>query len=413
MTCRRAGVVRDVCQRDRRPAVKAALARRQALGSTGSRCSRARPRRCSRSGGSGCAATGPWASRGEPRWHWEALARLTEPLEAAVAGLHHGDDVRYRRAGRQAAAIVLQHCADTGRSWWGWTPWEWARLCGGSAREFVAAQPLPTEPTVRPFVVALAYLLGGFTDFHRLGTFNRLHLACLIFGEHAVEESLRRASEVLDRWGYRARTGAMQAPVAGRVQPGPADSTAAPGSTTWTPRRSPRCGASGHRRRTRDRCCMRCSGWSPSWAIAIRRCAPATTTLPSIEGADPAWARLDRALARHLDTDPAGPRHHPHPDGQDRAVAGRRAPRDHRARPVDQGDLCRLGRRGGPDDRRRLRAAPGMPRRPRRHPDRPAHQGRASSPPPARSSATARNGSGSAAGSTRTGRWPCRAASPP
>ena len=86
-----------------------------------------------------------------------------------MAGLHHGDDVRFRRAGRQAAAIVLQHCADTGRSWWGWTPWEWARLCGGSAREFVAAQPLPTEPTVRPFVVALAYLLGGFTDFHRAG----------------------------------------------------------------------------------------------------------------------------------------------------------------------------------------------------------------------------------------------------
>ena len=54
--------------------------------------------------------------------HWGALARLTEPLEAAVAGLHHGDDVRFRRAGRQAAAIVLGHCADTGRSWWGWTP---------------------------------------------------------------------------------------------------------------------------------------------------------------------------------------------------------------------------------------------------------------------------------------------------
>ena len=48
--------------------------------------------------------------------HWRALTRLTEPLDAAVAGLHHGDDVRFRRAGRQAAAVVLQHCADTGRS---------------------------------------------------------------------------------------------------------------------------------------------------------------------------------------------------------------------------------------------------------------------------------------------------------
>ncbi len=139
--------------------------------------------------------------------HWRALTRLTEPLEAAVAGLHHGDDVRFRRAGRQAAAIVLQHCADTGRSWWGWTPWEWARLCGCSAREFVAAQSLPTDSTVRSFVVALAYLLGGFTEFHHLGMFNRLHLACLIFGEPAVDEAMCCAEEVLDRWGYRISKG--------------------------------------------------------------------------------------------------------------------------------------------------------------------------------------------------------------
>ena len=35
---------------------------------------------------------------------------------------------------------------------------------------------------------------------------------------------------------------------------------------------------------------MRCSGWSPRWAIAIRRCAPDTTTPAGIDGADPAWA---------------------------------------------------------------------------------------------------------------------------
>ncbi|WP_236056432.1 hypothetical protein [Mycobacterium sp. SM1] len=94
--------------------------------------------------------------------HWDALARLTTPLDETLAGLHHGDHVRFRRAGTQAAAIVLQRCADTGQSWWGWTPWEWARLCGPSVREFITCQPLSTESTLRPFVVALAYLLGGF-----------------------------------------------------------------------------------------------------------------------------------------------------------------------------------------------------------------------------------------------------------
>jgi integrase len=135
--------------------------------------------------------------------HWRAISRLADPLDAARAALHHGDDAKFRRAGAQAAAIVLQHCADTGRSYWAWTNWDWARLCGSSAEEFLAARTLPTEQTVRPFLVALGYLLGGFTGFHHLGNFNRQHLACLVFGDDVVQESLRRAGQVLDQWGYR------------------------------------------------------------------------------------------------------------------------------------------------------------------------------------------------------------------
>ena len=135
--------------------------------------------------------------------HWKTLARLVEPLDAARAALHHGDDVCFRRAGAQAAAIVLQHCAESGRSYWGWTEWDWARLCGSGAEEFLAARTLPTERTVRPVLVALGYLLGGFTSFQQLGNFNRLHLACLVFGEDPVEASIRRAAGILDQWGFR------------------------------------------------------------------------------------------------------------------------------------------------------------------------------------------------------------------
>ena len=73
--------------------------------------------------------------------HWRALTRLTGPLDAAVAGLHHGDDVRFRRAGRQAVAIVLQHCADTGR----------AGGAGrrGSGRGCAAAAPASSSPRSR------------------------------------------------------------------------------------------------------------------------------------------------------------------------------------------------------------------------------------------------------------------------
>lgn len=127
--------------------------------------------------------------------HWKALARLTGPLDVARAALHYGDDFRFQRAGAQAAAVVLQHCADTGRSYWAWTGWDWAGLCGSSAGEFLAARTLPAEQTVRPFLVALGYLLGGFTGFQHLGRFNRLHLACLVFGERHS-----RGSDPPGRW---------------------------------------------------------------------------------------------------------------------------------------------------------------------------------------------------------------------
>jgi hypothetical protein len=59
---------------------------------------------------------------------------------------------------------------------------------------------------VRPFLVALAYLISGFTGFQHLGMFNRLHLAQLIFGSEAVDAAMNEAAAVLDRWGYRSQT---------------------------------------------------------------------------------------------------------------------------------------------------------------------------------------------------------------
>lgn len=134
---------------------------------------------------------------------WTEMVRLSEPLDEARALLHHRNDARYRRASAQAAGLVLQHCGDTGRVFWDWTTADWAMLCASNAEAFVAAQVTPTETTVRPFLVALGYLLGGFDGFHLLGMFNRLHLAQLLFGEAAVETSLRVAAQTLDGWGYR------------------------------------------------------------------------------------------------------------------------------------------------------------------------------------------------------------------
>ena len=136
---------------------------------------------------------------------WEALDRLTVPADQAAAVLHHDRSDVHLRAAAHATGIILQHCADTGQAYWAWTAWDWARLAGSGSREFLDSQALPTETAVRPFLVALAYLLAGFTDFQHLGMFNRLHLARLVFGAGAVEAATGEATAVLDRWGYRSQ----------------------------------------------------------------------------------------------------------------------------------------------------------------------------------------------------------------
>ena len=136
---------------------------------------------------------------------WEALDRLTVPADQAAEVLHHDRSDVHLRAAAHATGIILQHCADTGQAYWAWTAWDWARLAGSGSREFLDSQALPTETAVRPFLVALAYLLAGFTDFQHLGMFNRLHLAQLVFGAGAVEAATGEATAVLDRWGYRSQ----------------------------------------------------------------------------------------------------------------------------------------------------------------------------------------------------------------
>lgn len=136
--------------------------------------------------------------------YWDAIWRLVVPLDAARAALHHRDEAQFRRAGKQAVAIVLAHCADTGRSYWAWAPWQWARLCAASNREFTAAgRNLATGVSPRPFLIALGYLLCGFTGFHQLGSFDRQRVARLVFGRDAVEASISTVTTILDEWGYR------------------------------------------------------------------------------------------------------------------------------------------------------------------------------------------------------------------
>ena len=146
-------------------------------------------------------------SRGVPRRtapSWRALERLVHPLDAARCALHCGGDARHRRGGLDAVALVLEHSLVLGRSYWAWSEEEWAEFLSTDAEAFLAARSWPCETTVRPFTIAIAYLVAGFDRFDQLGRLNRLSLARLLFGDEDVEASIATVATTLDAWGYRA-----------------------------------------------------------------------------------------------------------------------------------------------------------------------------------------------------------------
>jgi integrase len=134
---------------------------------------------------------------------WQAIRRLTAPLDQARAVLHwHPDTVFQRRFARYATAIVLHRCAELDRDFWSWSVHEWAELLRPQQlRQHVPGQ---VGMQARPYLLAYAYLLVGFTSFDLIGPFARIPMAQRVFGADAVEHAIEPVRAVLNGWGYRA-----------------------------------------------------------------------------------------------------------------------------------------------------------------------------------------------------------------
>ncbi|MFF4181442.1 hypothetical protein ACFYY6_37685, partial [Streptomyces sp. NPDC001750] len=139
---------------------------------------------------------------------WRVIRRLVTPLEEARECLGWLPDlVHHRRAVDDAAALVLRTCTMENQAYWGWTPDVWARLIATDAPSFTAPWPSWLERFTRPYVIALAYLVGGSVDFHRIGSYSRPSVARRVFGDHALEAAVAEVTEVLTGWGYRSNEG--------------------------------------------------------------------------------------------------------------------------------------------------------------------------------------------------------------
>lgn len=133
-----------------------------------------------------------------------APKRLVEPLAYARECLQWEPGTGHqRRFARDAAGLVLIRCGDLGRSYWGWSDEDWADLINRSGAEFRRLWGGQIGPNARPFVIAYAYFLGGFTAFEQVGRFQRPTLARRVFGGAAVDDAVGKILAILGDWGYQ------------------------------------------------------------------------------------------------------------------------------------------------------------------------------------------------------------------
>ena len=137
-------------------------------------------------------------------WLWQPVRRLLQPLDDARASLRWQPSGlrQHKRAATDTAGLVLARSGQLGTAWWQWTDTEWISLIGTSSTEFTRAWPWPVENGVRPYVLALAYLAGGFSSLHQVGRFHRPALAWRVFGRDTVDDAAGQVSKVLSSWGY-------------------------------------------------------------------------------------------------------------------------------------------------------------------------------------------------------------------
>ncbi|MGC2363646.1 MAG: tyrosine-type recombinase/integrase [Candidatus Sulfotelmatobacter sp.] len=116
-----------------------------------------------------------------------ALDRLVRPLNDT---LDYTGIITNRR--KYVLLFFLREMAVRKRSFWGWTTDEWI-------------DSIDARLAARQHAVAIAYLLCGFSDLHRLKSDHVVYscLARKVFGHNHTKNISERVRELLSEWGYR------------------------------------------------------------------------------------------------------------------------------------------------------------------------------------------------------------------
>jgi hypothetical protein len=133
-----------------------------------------------------------------------ALARLSLPLHEVYA-LRRQDPARRAVAVR----IVFAQMHRKRRTFWEWSQAEWQQVIGETVEAFEEANGLRANGLhtvakgLRPHLLDVAYLLGGFEEFGPLWTATSFYpMARVVFAADLLDQQIARLDQVLEREGY-------------------------------------------------------------------------------------------------------------------------------------------------------------------------------------------------------------------
>lgn len=134
--------------------------------------------------------------------HWpeqarKALERLVRPIQDAL-DITHAD----KTARSCIVCLLLREMYRRRTSFWAWTQEVWLEILCTDLASFQRSHRGPTQ--CRQLVIALSYLLCGFSRLHALGQVTQTSLASKIFGRPALDAAVQPVCQELLRLGFGA-----------------------------------------------------------------------------------------------------------------------------------------------------------------------------------------------------------------
>jgi hypothetical protein len=134
-----------------------------------------------------------------------ALSRLIRPLEDVIA------HISIRKAQKMGMVPLMMREVHRRRmTYWGWSLAEWRETLGPDYESFCGRHHAATQ--IKLQVMAVGYLLHHIDDLHAVAKFSQLTFVKQVFNAQAVDASIERVRQELQRWGYGKRRTIGQLP---------------------------------------------------------------------------------------------------------------------------------------------------------------------------------------------------------